>query len=328
MAKKQKKPKKKLPASPSFFSFSCLRKPLYILISAIFVIGLLMYRGTEKEPVSTAKPLYQLPVNVAAFVKKEKRVAVISVPLETLTSESYYIIDIPSGDSIAAREESTQRYPASTTKVITALVALAEFSPESVLEVKREFKEGQTAKFVVGEKLTLENILYALLIHSANDAAYLIADNYPGGYDSFIAAMNTYSAKLGMMNTNFLNPAGLDQEGHYSSAYDLSLAGRAFLKNPFLKKIVGIKNITISDVTFSYFHPLYNVNQLLGEIPGIAGLKTGYTELAGENLITYYKRDDHEALIVLLKSKDRFGDTRKIVQWITSQVRYEMRVVE
>jgi serine-type D-Ala-D-Ala carboxypeptidase (penicillin-binding protein 5/6) len=328
MAKKQKKPKKTLPASSSFLSFSYFRKPLYLLVSVGVLTGLLLYRGTEKEPISTAKPLYQIPVNVAAYVKKEKRVAVISVPLDTLTSESYYIVDIPSGDAVAAYNETIDRYPASTTKVITALVALQEFAPDAILEVKREFKEGQTAKFVVGEKLTLENILYALLIHSANDAAYLIADNYPGGYDSFIAAMNAYSIKLGMQHTNFLNPAGLDQEGHYSSAYDLSLAGRAFLKNPFLKKIVGIKSITISDVSFSYFHPLYNVNQLLGEIPGIAGLKTGYTELAGENLITYYKRGDHEALIVLLKSKDRFGDTRKIVQWISSQVRYEMRVVE
>ncbi|KXK08037.1 MAG: D-alanyl-D-alanine carboxypeptidase DacB precursor [Microgenomates bacterium OLB22] len=236
MAKKQKKSNKKVTAKAFAISFSYLRKPFYVLGILIISLGLVMYKGTAKETDSTTQPLYRLQANVKAHIRQEKRVPVIAVPLETLTSESYYIVDIPSGDAIATNNELVERYPASTTKVITALVALQEFGPESVLEVKREFTEGQTAKFVVGERLTLENILHALLIHSANDAAYLIADNYPGGYDSFIAAMNTYATKLGMTNTHFLNPAGLDQDGHHSSAYDMSLAGRAFLKNPFLKK--------------------------------------------------------------------------------------------
>ena len=89
-----------------------------------------------------------------------------------------------------------------------------------------------------------------------------------------------------------------------------------------LSKIVSTKSITVSDVDFRYFHPLYNINRLLGEIPGVGGLKTGKTEEAGENLITFYKHNGFEYLIVLMKSEDRFTDTENIVGWINSNIGY------
>jgi D-alanyl-D-alanine carboxypeptidase len=213
--------------------------------------------------------------------------------------------------------------PASTTKVIAALTAFDHYGLDDVLEVKRVVEEGQSMELVKGEKMTFENLLYGMLVHSGNDAAYVVADNYPGGYRAFVDAMNVKAQQLGMMDSHFRNPAGLDSALQRSSAYDLALAGRELLRNKSLSKIVSTKSITVSDIDYVHFHPLYNVNRLLGEIPGVAGLKTGKTDLAGENLITLYKRKDKEYLIVLLRSEDRFTDTQTLVDWIQQQVDYQ-----
>ncbi len=244
-------------------------------------------------------------------------------PSPFVTAASVYVIDLVSTTPLFDKNPHMKLYPASTVKVMTALTAQDVFSSDDVLTVKRVINEGQVMDLVKGERITYENLLYGLLVHSGNDAAYVIADNYPEGYDAFIAAMNDKAASLGMKNSRFHNPAGLDNSGQYVSAFDLTLAGRELLKNPQLSKIVSTKSITVSDVDYMYFHPLYNVNRLLGEIPGVAGLKTGKTELAGENLITLYKKNGRQYLIVLLKSEDRFIDTQSIVQWLDQNVRYQ-----
>jgi D-alanyl-D-alanine carboxypeptidase len=172
----------------------------------------------------------------------------------------------------------------------------------------------------IGEKITVENLLYGTLVHSGNDAAYVLADNY--GYEKFIKLMNEKAKKLSMKNTHFTDPTGLKENNQYSSPFDLALAARELLKNPYLAKIVSTKEIIISDVDFKYFHKLTNVNKLLGEIQGLGGLKTGYTQEAGENLVSFYKKNGHQYLIIILKSEDRFADTEKIINWINENVDY------
>jgi len=171
-----------------------------------------------------------------------------------------------------------------------------------------------------GEKITVENLLYGLLIQSGNDAAYAFSNEV--GTDKFMALIKKKADSLFMKNSNFRNPAGLDEAGQYSTPYDMALAARELLKNPYLSKIVSIKEITISDVDFRYFHKLTNVNKLLGEIAGVGGLKTGYTEAAGENLVSFYKNNGHQFIIVILKSLDRFSDTRSVVGWIEENISY------
>ena len=120
-----------------------------------------------------------------------------------------------------------------------------------------------------------------------------------------------------MQNSNFKNPAGLDASGQFSTPFDLAVAAREVLHNKHLKKMVGTKEITISDVDYRVFHRLSNVNTLLGQIQGVGGLKTGYTENAGENLVSFYKRrDGKEFVMVVLKSEDRFEDTKAIIDWL------------
>jgi len=247
--------------------------------------------------------------------------------IPSITATSVYVIDLDSATPLYAKDQHARLFPASTTKIITALTAMKFFKLDKILTVKRVITEGQVAGLVVGERLTFENILYALLVHSGNDAAYVVADNFPGGYDKFIIQMNEVTKELHMANSRFTNPAGLDATGQYISAFDLSLAARKLLENKELSRIVSTKSITISDVGFTNFHSLTNVNKLLGEIPGLGGLKTGYTENAGENLVSFYTHGGRRYVIVILKSEDRFEDTKNIIQWIITNVAYKQFVI-
>ncbi len=237
-----------------------------------------------------------------------------------VSAEGIYLVDLPSFTPIFSRNENLKLFPASTTKILTALVAYDVYKPDQIITVKRTINDGQVMGLVVGEKITVENILYGTLVHSGNDAAFVLADNY--GYDKFVDLMNKKAKSLGMKNSYFSNPNGLDSGTQHSTAFDLSLAARELLKNPYLSKIVSTKEISISDVDFKYFHQLTNVNKLLGEIQGLGGLKTGYTENAGENLVSFYKKNGHQFVIVILKSLDRFNDTRNIISWIEANVDY------
>ncbi len=238
----------------------------------------------------------------------------------TLTSYAAYVVDLPSFTPLIDFNSKTKLFPASTVKVITALVAMDIYKTDDVITVKRALDEGQVMGLQQGERITVENLLYGILVHSGNDAAYALADAY--GFDKFIVLMNKKAQALGMRDSHFTNPAGLDDAPQHITAFDLALASRALLMNNFLRKVVATKEITISDVDYQIFHKLSNVNVLLGEIQGIGGLKTGYTEFAGENLVSFYKKNGHQYIIVVLKSKDRFEDTRSVVKWIDENVSF------
>ena len=235
------------------------------------------------------------------------------------TAEGVYVVDLPSFTPILERNKHNKFLPASTAKIITGLVAVDVYKPEKVIAVKKTISEGQTMELQIGEKITVENLLYGILVHSGNDAAYVLADSY--GYDRFVDLMNKKARELKMVNSHFTDPSGLEEENQYTTPFDLALAARELLKNPYLAKIVSTKEITISDVDFKYFHRLTNVNKLLGEIAGLGGLKTGYTEEAGENLGSFYK-NGHQFIVVILKSFDRFNDTTNVISWIEENVDY------
>jgi D-alanyl-D-alanine carboxypeptidase (penicillin-binding protein 5/6) len=180
---------------------------------------------------------------------------------------------------------------------------------------------------VPGERITVENLLYGTLIHSGNDAAYALAAHHPQGMQAFIEAMNAKAKALHLNHSHFTNPAGFEDAAHKMTAVDLSRLATVALTHPEVAKIVAIPQITISDVTYTYFHPLKNVNQLLGKIPGVGGIKTGWTEEAGENLVTLVDRNGHKVIIVVLHSQDRFADTITLINWIYSNYKWENIVI-
>lgn len=242
-----------------------------------------------------------------------------NAPYPPISAEGVYIADLSSFTPIFERNSNQKMYPASTAKILTALVVADVFKPTDIIVVNKQITkedqpDWQLMGLVTGEKITIENLLYGILVHSANDAAFTLANAY--GYDAFMVKMNEKSRALGMKNSHFKNPIGIDDYEQLTTPYDLALAARALLKNPFLSKFVSTKEITIFDTDYKYSHTLSNVNKLLGEVVGIGGLKTGYTELAGQNLVSFYKKNGNQYIIVVLKSLDRFEDTRNLTQWI------------
>ena len=271
----------------------------------IFAFNRSLFSETSEVKKPVIHPIPVLKQNAQPFV----------------TAESVYIADLASFTPVFEKSARTRLFPASTAKILSALVAHDIYKPEQIITIGQDVEDGQVMELVEGEKITIENLLYGLLVHSGNDAAYALADNY--GRDKFIVKMNQKAQELHMKDSLFTNPAGLDEDNQYTTAFDLALAGRALLSNQYLSKIVSTKEIIISDVDFKYFHTLTNVNKLLGEIRGVGGLKTGYTELAGENLVSFYKRaDGHDLIIIVLKSLDRFNDTTNLIQWIETNVDY------
>ncbi len=235
-------------------------------------------------------------------------------------ADGVYVVDLNSFTPIYKKNVFKRFHPASLTKIITALVTFDVYSPQKIITIKNPITEGQIMNLVDGEKITVENLLYGILIHSANDAAFALAQSY--GKEKFINLMNKKAESLFMKNSHFDNPAGFDSLNHYSTPFDIALASRELLKNPYLAKMTAIKEITISDVDFKYYHHLINVNNLLGEVPGLGGLKTGYTEEAGQNLVSFYKNNGHQFVIVVLKSEDRFAQTKEIINWINNNIDY------
>jgi D-alanyl-D-alanine carboxypeptidase len=205
---------------------------------------------------------------------------------------------------------------------MTAMVALDLYKPEDIVTVQTATLSGQIMDLQVGERISVEHLLYGLLISSANDASYILAQHHPQGPAGFMEAMNTKAAALGLSNTFFVNPAGFDDDLHKMSAADVATMARFAMNYPLIRKIVSIPLITVHDESYSIFHTLRNTNQLLEKIPGVSGIKTGFTQAAGENLVTKVERNGREIIIVTLRSQARFADTETLISWVFSNFQW------
>jgi len=240
----------------------------------------------------------------------------------TLSASSVYAIDLSSMTVLYEKDSQKSLYPASTSKMMTALVALDTFSLEEKLIVGKEATiSGNKLSLKEGDLIPVKDLLAALLIFSANDSAYVLANNDDLGANNFIKKMNERALDLGLKQTHFVNPAGFDEDGQLSTARDLSIIARELLKHEQLKQLVATPYKQIVGQNWSY--DLYNSNQLLGQIQGVSGVKTGTTELAGEVLVTLIERDDHQILITLMNSQDRYQDTSKLIAWILNNYEWK-----
>ena len=209
---------------------------------------------------------------------------------------------------------------ASTTKLMTALIGLDYFAKDDILTVSRVGVEGAVAGFPRGEKLFFDDLLYALLLPPGNDAALAIADNYPGGVASFITAMNKKARVLYLNETNFSDPAGLGDSG-YTTVSNLARMTSFAIKNETIARITGTKQKVIANVDGSREYSLSNLNKLLG-VDGVVGVKTGYTQEAGEVLITAKVENGHTYIIIVMNSRDRFLDTQKLLSFLSDNVQF------
>ncbi len=241
-----------------------------------------------------------------------------------LSAQGVLAVDLDSGVTLYEKNSETPLLPASTTKIVTALVALDAYQLDQILTVPKNLKiDGQKMGLFAGEEMKVKDLLYGLLVYSANDAAETLASDYPGGYEAFVSAMNTKAQNLNMKRSTFQNPVGLDGEKQTTTAWDLVRVSEVAMRNPIFAKIVGTKETSISDASGKNKYNLKNINELLGSVPGVLGVKTGWTENARENLVTYIERDNRKIMIAILGSQDRFGETKELINWIFQSYNWE-----
>jgi len=233
-----------------------------------------------------------------------------------ISAKAFFVFDPVSKVVLAAKNENMKLSPASTTKIMTALVSLENYQPNQILTVPDFKVVGQKAKLVSGEMMTSQNLIMALLIASANDAGEVLAMSFPGGRTAFVEQMNEKAKSLFLQNTHFANPTGIDEENHYSTALDLARLADYALANQTFSQIVSSPKVTVDSVDGRTTHLLSNINELLGQVPGVRGVKTGWTDGAGECLVTFVERDGRKMISVVLGSEDRFGETKEIIDWV------------
>lgn len=210
----------------------------------------------------------------------------------------------------------TKLAPASTTKIMTAIIASEHFNSGDLLTVPAQaLVGGSTMGLSAGEQLTFRSLLYGMMLNSGNDAAFTLAYNYPGGLYTFIQKMNERATSVGTTDTHFDNPAGFDSPTHYSSAYDLLLISKEAIRNARLGKVFSTKETSVTSVDKNQLHVLKNLNKLLNQ-DGVVGIKTGTTELAGESFVGLIEKNNQTILTVMLNSQDRFGETKNLIDWI------------
>ena len=303
------------------------KKLLFFNLCLILLVLLLLPGFSYYEQV---KASYQQPeVQVSHFLLPllpplARNKTGISAP--NLSAKAVLISDVNSSQILLEKNKDERLLPASTTKIMTALVALDYFSKDQVITVPDWFRDGQDVKLQKGETMTFTNLLYCLLVASANDAAETLAASYPGGRVNFIIAMNQKAQDLGLTDTHFANPTGIDEENHFSSARDMTIMAKTALKNPLFAEIVQTTYYVAYSTDQKFVHPMSNINTLLGRVPGIKGIKTGWTENAGECLVTLSDKEGKRIMIIVLGSGDRFGETEKLLKWVDGNFVWEPAV--
>lgn len=291
----------------------------YPLITLLLVL-IFMYIGLEvvsfKEPVlkENNDPVLGFSTLLPTPAPYPFKQNLYNMP--DTTANSVYIIDADSMIVLYEKNPNLRLFPASTTKIMTALVALENYPLNQVLTVPDKKIAGSVIYLKSGERLTVENLLYGMLIASGNDAAYVLSENFPGGTSAFVEEMNQKARQLNLLDTHFTNPVGYDENSHYSTAKDLALLAIYTLRNPFFAKVVSTRSTIISDVSGEIKHSLKNTNDLVGKVEGVKGVKTGSTEKAGECLVALIERNSQIIITSVLGSKNRLEETKLLSNWV------------
>jgi D-alanyl-D-alanine carboxypeptidase (penicillin-binding protein 5/6) len=242
-----------------------------------------------------------------------------------ISAKSAIFIDTNSGEVMYSKN-AHQRLPiASLVKVMTVLVALEHKKMDEQFVVSSRAAEMEPDKMllIAGEKLTLKELLYGILLISGNDAAEVIAEDTINSRDEFIKLMNSKAELLGMKDTKYVNPTGLDEDSgdSYSSAYDLSLLTRYLIRNyPETVEISSTYHMLLPQTETHQDYDMYSGINLLTTYPGVVGFKTGYTPEAGLTLITLARKDGREVIGVILGSEDRRDEAKELLDYSFKQL--------
>jgi len=237
--------------------------------------------------------------------------AAVFLPMHTtaLSAQKAYVLDAVSGRVLLEKNADSQSLIASTTKIMTALVVCEQCNVLDRMRIPKEAVgiEGSSMYLQEGEVLTIQELLYGLMLRSGNDAAVALAIYCGGTVEGFAELMNDKARNLGLKNTHFVNPNGLDAPGHYSTARDLAILAAYAMENPVFCQTVSTKSIKAGE------RYLTNHNKLLWRVDGADGVKTGYTKAAGRILVSSATRNDRRIIVVTIDDGDDWNDHTKLL---------------
>lgn len=282
------------------------------IISLILIISILfpIYCFADEENVEEEEKVPELVEAVSESAEEPN-----------INSRSAIVFDRNSKEVIYGKDENTKKKMASTTKIMTCIVVLekGELTDTVIVSKNAAGTGGSRVGLKTGDKATVQDLLYGLMLCSGNDAAVALAEHVGGSVEGFAELMNAKAKELNLSNTNFVTPHGLDNENHYTTAYELAIMADYGLKNKTFRSIVGTKNITIN--INGKPRNLNNTNELLGSVSGVYGVKTGFTNGANRCLVSSCKRDNLDIITVVLGAdtkKFRTQDSLKLINYAMS----------
>lgn len=244
---------------------------------------------------------------------------------DDLSAASAALMCVQTGEVLYQKNARERRSMASTTKIMTSLLALEENTPDRVIKVKDSMLnvEGTSMGLLPGDTVTLEGLIYGMLLQSGNDAANVTAISLGGNVENFVKKMNLRAKEIGMNDTNFVTPSGLDDEEHYSTAYDMALLGCEAVKNPEFLSVCSKKSESVFYGNPPYKRTLSNHNRLLRIYDGAVGVKTGFTKKSGRCLVSCAQRNGVMLVAVTLSAPGDWSDHRKMLDYGFSLIKGE-----
>ncbi len=289
-------------------AWSTLPALLALFAASLFLVGF----GSPPTLVDRDQaPSYRLTVG-------QQRQMVTAQQPPPVTSRAVLLYDVDADRVLMAQNATLALPPASLTKLLTALMILEEGNLDAKVQIQPgDLAPGASMGLQAGEVLTVEQLLWGLLIPSGNDAAMALARHSAGTVDVFVQRMNIRAQELGLEQTRFANPHGLDAPGHTSSAQDLLTLAKLNLQYPLFREIVATRSTTVAG------HLLNNTNRLLSTFPGADGIKTGTTDAAGQCLVASITRGGHQVIAIVLGSGDRYGEVEAIYRRYQENYRWQ-----
>jgi D-alanyl-D-alanine carboxypeptidase len=235
-----------------------------------------------------------------------------------------YLVDMDSGRTLYARNADARLAMASTTKITTAILAIQHGHLHDLVRVSRRAATVGESTMVLrtGERLSVHDLLYGLMLNSANDASIALAEHVSGSVESFVVRMNGLARRLHMLNTHYVTPHGLDAPGHYSSARDLATIARYAMRNRLFRQIVSTGSYHIPATPHNREHWLANINYPLFWYPGVDGVKPGDTDNAGLCQVISATRDGHHLMAVLMNTPTLVRDVRTLLDYGSHDFRW------
>ncbi len=276
--------------------------------------------------LSVGPPAPATGVGEDAIAERPVPFPVVAVPSPPLVyAHAGVLMDTATGTVLYQQRAFERVAPASTTKIITAVLALERGRLDELVTVSRRaaYVGGSSMYLQPGQQYTLEELLLGMMLQSGNDAATAIAEHIGGSVDAFVALMNRKAVEVGAVNTHFANPHGLDNERHYSTAYDLAVITRYAMRNPKFAEIVALREQKVAPEGAGEEQTLRNINRLLWYYQFADGVKTGLTDAAGRCVVASATRDSQPLIAVVMRSGDLWNDAIRLLDWGYQNFRLE-----